>query len=78
MNKTIRAFQNDISSSKIKNKLLQNMQTKVNEEFVLNTVQLTFDFSKEWVEISYFIVDEQYPDVHISFEELKNILTDTD
>lgn len=51
MNKTIQAFRNDISNSdKIKQKLLENIKTKGNKEFVLNTVELSFDFSNENVE----------------------------
>lgn len=77
MNKTIQAFQNDISNSdKIKQKLLENIKTKGNKEFVLNTVELSFDFSNENVEIYYYRIDEQYPVVNIGFEELKKIIAE--
>ncbi|MDO5095665.1 MAG: hypothetical protein Q4D65_03820 [Peptostreptococcaceae bacterium] len=77
MNKTIQAFRNDISNSdKIKQKLLENIKTKGNKEFVLNTVELSFDFSNENVEIGYYRIDEQYPVVNIGFEELKKIIAE--
>ena len=75
MNKTIKAFKDDISNSlKLREKILLNIELKTKEEMVLNQVQLNFNFEEEKVELTYYILDSNYPDVIIDFNRLKDIL----
>lgn len=50
------------------------MVNKDKDEFVLNLVQLYFDFDSDEVEIIYYLDDDEYPHYKISFDEFKNIL----
>ena len=75
MNKTIEAFKNDIHSSlKLKEKILLNIESKTEKEMILNQVELYFNFEKENIELVYFVLDSNYPNVIIDFKELKDII----
>ncbi|MEI0567823.1 hypothetical protein [Brachyspira pulli] len=75
MNKTIEAFKDDIHSSlKLREKILLNIEAKTEKEMVLNQVELYFNFEKENIELVYFVLDSNYPNVIIDFNELKNII----
>ncbi|MEI0539769.1 hypothetical protein [Brachyspira pulli] len=75
MNKTIEAFKDDIHSSlKLREKILLNIEAKTEKEMVLNQVELYFNFEKENIELVYFVLDSNYPNVIINFKELKNII----
>lgn len=75
MNKTIEAFKDDIrNSSRLKEKILLNIELKTNKEMILNQVELCFNFKKENVELAYFVLDSNYPNVTVDFNELKDII----
>ncbi len=75
MNKTIEAFKDDIHSSlKLREKILLNIEAKTKKEMVLNQVELYFNFEKDNIELVYFVLDSNYPNVIINFKELKNII----
>ena len=75
MNKTIEAFKDDIHSSlKLKEKILLNIESKSEKEMILNQVELYFNFEKENIELVYFVLDSNYPNVIIDFKELKDII----
>ena len=69
MNKTIEAFKDDIHSSlKLREKILLNIESKTEK------VELYFNFEKENIELVYFVLDSDYPNVIINFNELKDII----
>ena len=75
MNKTIEAFKDDIHSSlKLREKILLNIEAKTKKEMILNQVELYFNFEKENIELVYFVLDSDYPNVIINFNELKDII----
>ena len=75
MNKTIEAFKDDIHSSlKLREKILLNIEAKTKKEMILNQVELYFNFEKDNIELVYFVLDSNYPNVIIDFNELKNII----
>lgn len=75
MNKTIEAFKYDIHSSlKLREKILLNIESKTEKEMILNQVELYFNFEKENIELVYFVLDSDYPNVIIDFNELKDII----
>ena len=75
MNKTIEAFKDDIHSSlKLREKIILNIELKTKKEMILNQVELYFNFEKENIELVYFVLDSNYPNVIIDFKELKNII----
>ena len=75
MNKTIEAFKDDIHSSlKLREKILLNIESKTKKEMILNQVELYFNFEKDNIELVYFVLDSNYPNVIINFKELKNII----
>ena len=75
MNKTIEAFKDDIHSSlKLREKILLNIESKTEKEMILNQVEIYFNFEKDNIELVYFILDSNYPNVIIDFNELKNII----
>ena len=75
MNKTIEAFKDDIHSSlKLREKILLNIEAKTKKEMILNQVELYFNFEKDNIELVYFVLDSNYPNVIIDFNELKDII----
>ncbi|KLI17423.1 hypothetical protein [Brachyspira hyodysenteriae] len=75
MNKTIEAFKDDIHGSlKLREKILLNIKSKTEKEMILNQVELYFNFEKENIELIYFVLDSDYPNVIINFKELKDII----
>ncbi|MEI0446530.1 hypothetical protein R4J03_05660 [Brachyspira intermedia] len=75
MNKTIEAFKDDIHGSlKLREKILLNIKLKTETEMILNQVELYFNFEKENIELVYYILDSNYPNVIIDFNELKDII----
>ena len=74
MNKTIEAFKDDIHSSlELREKILLNIELKTEKEMILNQVELYFNFEKENIELVYFVLDSDYPNVIIDFKELKEL-----
>lgn len=75
MNKTIEAFKDDIHSSlKLREKILLNIELKTKKEMILNQVELYFNFEKDNIELVYYVLDSNYPNVIIDFNELKDII----
>ena len=75
MNKTIEAFKDDIHSSlKLREKILLNIESKPKKEMILNQVELYFNFEKKNIELVYYVLDSNYPNVIIDFNELKDII----
>ncbi|MBV8040532.1 hypothetical protein QVO10_11640 [Bacteroides gallinaceum] len=75
MNKTIEAFKDDIrNSSRLREKILLNIESKTNKEMILNQVELYFNFEKNNIELTYFVLDSNYPNVTVDFNELKDII----
>ena len=75
MNKTIEAFKDDIHSSlKLREKILLNIESKTEKEMILNQVEIYFNFEKDNIELVYFVLDSNYPNVIIDFKELKDII----
>jgi hypothetical protein len=75
MNKTIEAFKDDIrNSSRLREKILLNIELKTNKEMILNQVELYFNFEKNNIELTYFVLDSNYPNVTVDFNELKDII----
>ncbi|MBM6845387.1 hypothetical protein [Phocaeicola plebeius] len=75
MNKTIEAFKDDIHSSlKLREKILLNIESKTKKEMILNQVELYFNFEKKNIELVYYVLDSNYPNVIVDFNELKDII----
>ena len=75
MNKTIEVFKDDIHGYlKLREKILLNIKSKTEKEMILNQVELYFNFEKENIELVYYILDSNYPNVIIDFNELKEII----
>lgn len=75
MNKTIEAFKDDIHSSlKLREKILLNIESKTKKEMILNQVELYFNFEKKNIKLVYYVLDSNYPNVIIDFNELKDII----
>ena len=75
MNKTIEAFKDDIHSSlKLREKILLNIEAKTKKEMILNQVELYFNFEKKNIKLVYYVLDSNYPNVIIDFNELKDII----
>lgn len=75
MNKTIEAFKDDIHSSlKLREKILLNIESKTKKEMILNQIELYFNFEKKNIELVYYVLDSNYPNVIIDFNELKDII----
>lgn len=62
------------NSEKIKNAILENIKTNEREVIRLNLVYLTFDFSSKTVLLEYYVKDDDYPDVEMSFCDLTALL----
>ena len=76
MNKTLIAFLSDSNLTKrLAKEIINNMTEKQENEMVFNLTQAEFDFTNEIVNISYFVKDFDYPEIALSFNELKNMLT---
>lgn len=50
------------------------MSFKEKEVIRLNLVYLTYNFLSNSILIEYYVDDEEYPDVEVSFTEVTNIL----
>lgn len=75
MNKTIEALKDDISNSiKLKEKILLNLIEKTKKEMILNQVELNFNFEDENIELIYYVIDSDYPNVKIDFNQLRSIV----
>ena len=72
---TLDAFNESVcNSKKIKSLILNNMSSKEKEVIRLNLVYLTYNFLSNSILIEYYVDDEEYPNVEVSFTEVTNIL----
>ncbi|ACX86208.1 hypothetical protein F6Q07_22915 [Pectobacterium parmentieri] len=72
---TLKSLNESISNSdRIKNIILSNIQTEDKKVIRLNLVYLTYDFLSKTVLLEYYVEDDEYPNVEISFGELTNLL----
>lgn len=75
MNKTIESLQISINDSKrLKEKLLNNLESENRRTIILNLVELEFDFSNQEVEIMYYAIDDEYPNTKLNFLKFREIL----
>ena len=76
INKTIDALLKEIlNSSRIKEKLLNNLNTQCQTEIVLNLVELVYSFDTKTVEIIYFVKDTEYPNTILNFSEFNKLIS---
>ncbi|MCG8710942.1 hypothetical protein JHU04_004259 [Brenneria sp. 4F2] len=61
-------------SDKIKNLILGNIQTEEKKVIRLNLVYLTYNFQSKVVLLEYYVEDDEYPHVEMSFAELIELL----
>jgi len=75
MNSTIEALIHDISrSDRLKEKLLENLNSKKRKTITLNLTEIDFDFKKKEVEIFYFVIDDKFPNEKIMFKEFAKLI----
>ena len=61
-------------SSRVKNILLESLENKARAEIRLNLVYLTYDFASRKVLLQYYVKDDKYPDVEISFDDFVDFI----
>ncbi|MCU1799162.1 hypothetical protein CUU45_18055 [Pectobacterium polaris] len=61
------------NSNRIKNLILGNIQTEEKKVIRLNLVYLTYNFQSKTVLLEYYVEDDEYPNVEISFTELTEL-----
>ena len=75
MNKTVTALLESIGeSTRIREKIEVNMNTGKDTTMVLNLVELHFKFESSIIQILYYAVDDNYPDVELTFSDLREVL----
>ena len=71
----IAALKESISNSqRIKSLILHNIKATDRKVIRLNLVYLTFDFSSKTILLEYFVKDDEYPNVEMSFSDLAVLL----
>ncbi|HEJ9546413.1 TPA: hypothetical protein SMP81_003666 [Proteus mirabilis] len=72
---TLSALNESISNSKkIKKIILDNFLNKERKELRLNLVYITYNFISKRVLIEYYVKDDEYPSIEMSFDELANFI----
>ena len=72
---TLRAFFESVENSSIvKEKLLNNIKSCKEKTIVLNLVHLDYNFKDKYINIFYYVEDNEFPEKILSFEEFENIL----
>ena len=75
MENTLKAFNESIAGSeRIKKILLDNLVLNKKEVIQMNLVYVEYNFDKEIVKIDYYVEDENYPSIMLSFKEFENFL----
>ena len=54
--------------------ILDNVKSNAKAKIIFNLTQMDFDFANKNVTISYYVIDDNYPDVVLSFDELTKLL----
>ncbi|MFP1767484.1 hypothetical protein ACLECW_14765 [Lonsdalea quercina] len=71
---TLLSLKESVSNSdRIKNLILGNIQTEEKKVIRLNLVYLTYNFQSKTVLLEYYVEDDDYPNVEISFTELTEL-----
>ncbi|EAC8432282.1 hypothetical protein IT97_00830 [Listeria monocytogenes] len=65
---------NDNLSKNLAYKIVANLKSKKQAKMIFNLTQLNFEFETQEVTISYYILDEEYPDKIVTFQELLDLL----
>ncbi|EHD1676249.1 hypothetical protein OHR11_001400 [Listeria monocytogenes] len=64
----------DNLSENLAYKIVANLKSKRKAKMIFNLTQLNFEFETQEVIISYYILDEEYPDKIVTFQELLDLL----
>lgn len=76
-NNTLDAFTESISDSeRIRKLLIDNCANCAKEEIRLNLVYVVYNFTNQTILIEYYVKDDLYPSVEMSFAGLSDFLTD--
>ena len=70
MDNTLTVFLEDDLTDKFSKLILTNLIEQQHDRIGFNLTQIEFNFEKKQAVISYFVVDDEYPDVELSFDEL--------
>ncbi|MBC2260658.1 hypothetical protein HCB45_03515 [Listeria sp. FSL L7-0091] len=65
---------NDNLSKNLAYKIVANLKSEREAKMTFNLTQLNFEFETKQVIISYYILDEEYPDKKVTFQELLDLL----
>ncbi|CAI3924835.1 unnamed protein product [Commensalibacter communis] len=72
---TISSFlSSDNLTKKFAKKITENFYTRTEATMAFNLTQLAFDFESALVIVSYYVEQETYPDIVLSFEQLEALL----
>ena len=72
---TLNAFEESIAgSSRVRKILLDNLTLREKNIIRMNLVYVEYHFDNNSVKIDYYIEDETYPSIELSFEEFENFL----
>ncbi|EKZ4845471.1 hypothetical protein QO278_000116 [Listeria monocytogenes] len=73
--KVIHVFlSSDNLSENLAYKIVANLKSEREAKMTFNLTQLNFEFETQEVIISYYILDEEYPDKIVTFQELLDLL----
>ncbi|EAE5922829.1 hypothetical protein ACN9QM_001865 [Listeria monocytogenes] len=64
----------DNLSENLAYKIVANLKSEREAKMIFNLTQLNFEFETQEVIISYYILDEEYPDKIVTFQELLDLL----
>ncbi|EAK9280450.1 hypothetical protein FAM05_06365 [Listeria monocytogenes] len=64
----------DNLSENLAYKIVANLKSEREAKMRFNLTQLNFEFETQEVIISYYILDEEYPDKIVTFQELLDLL----
>ncbi|ECB9704350.1 hypothetical protein FL866_04830 [Listeria monocytogenes] len=67
-------FSSDNLSENLAYKIVANLKSEREAKMTFNLTQLNFEFETQEVIISYYILDEEYPDKIVTFQELLDLL----
>ena len=72
---TLDALNESVSNrDRIRKIILDNILSKEKKAIRLNLVYITYNFSSRSVLIEYYVEDDEYPNVEMSFDELANFM----
>ncbi len=75
MTRTLSDFKSDDTfSSRVRELLLDNLQTQCKRQMVLNLFTVEFDFTAKKVTIFYYVNDKEYPDEIMTLDGFRKFL----